>query len=64
MENQLTIIIEGLVDFEEMTAHGLDLQSIVSQNGWDNLFDMLYGPIYPNLIKEFWVYAFIQDLNL
>ncbi|XP_050889948.1 uncharacterized protein LOC127095279 [Lathyrus oleraceus] len=64
MENQLAIIIEGLVDFEEMMNHDFDLQSVVSQNGWDNFFDMIYGPTYPNLIKDFWVNASIQDLNL
>lgn len=25
---------------------------------------MLYGPTYPNLVKEFWINAFIQELNL
>lgn len=31
---------------------GFDLQSHVSQNGWGNLIDILYGPTYPNLIKD------------
>ncbi|KAI5442948.1 hypothetical protein KIW84_011835 [Lathyrus oleraceus] len=30
----------------------------------DNFFSMLYGPCYPNLVNEFWVNAFIQDLHL
>ncbi|KAI5415124.1 hypothetical protein KIW84_040543 [Lathyrus oleraceus] len=64
MENQLNIIIEGLVYFEDKMALGLDLQSNVSQNGWDNFFDMLYVPSYPNLNKDFWVNASMQDLNL
>lgn len=64
MENHFVVIIEGLVNFEEMMAHGFDLQSIVSKNGWDNFFDMLYCPTYPNLIKELWVNAFVQELNL
>lgn len=50
--------------FEEMMALGFDLQNTVSQNGWDDFFDMLYVPTYPNLIKNFWVNASIQDLNL
>lgn len=44
MENQLAVIIEGQVDFEEMIALGFDLQSTVSHNCWDNLFDMINGP--------------------
>lgn len=64
MENQLIVTIEELVDFEEMMAQGFDLQSVVSQNGWDDFFDMLYGLTYPYLIKEFWVNAFVQELNL
>lgn len=25
---------------------------------------MVYGPCYPNLVKDFWVNAYIQDLHL
>lgn len=64
MENQLVVIIEGLTDFDEMIAHGFDLQRHVSQNGWDNFFDMLYSPTYHNMIKEYWVNAVAQELNL
>lgn len=28
MENQLVVIIEGLIDFEEMMAHGLDFKAL------------------------------------
>lgn len=41
MDNQLVIIIEGLVDFEEKMAQGFDLRSVVDQKWWDGLFDML-----------------------
>ncbi|KAI5385192.1 hypothetical protein KIW84_071976 [Lathyrus oleraceus] len=64
MGNQLGIIIEGQVDFDEIMAHGLDLQRIVSHNGWNKFFDMLCGPFYPNLVKKFWVNASIQDPHL
>lgn len=64
MENQLAIIIEGQIDFEDIMARGLDLQSIVFHNGWDNFFDMIYGPCYPNLVKKFWANASIQNLHL
>lgn len=57
MENQLVVIIEGLVDFEEMMAHGFE-------NGWNDFFDILYGLTYPNLIKELWVNVYVQELNL
>lgn len=50
MENQILIISEGLLDFEEMMAQGFNLQSVVSQKGWDSLFDMNYGPTYPKCI--------------
>ena len=47
-----------------MMALGFGLKRTVFQNGGDNFFYMLYGPTYPNLIKDFWVNASIQDLNL
>ncbi|KAI5412394.1 hypothetical protein KIW84_057168 [Lathyrus oleraceus] len=63
-QDELNVIIEGLVDSEEMIALGFDLQRTVSQSGWDDLFDMFYGLSYLNMIKYFWVNTSIQDLNL
>ncbi|KAI5430649.1 hypothetical protein KIW84_035021 [Lathyrus oleraceus] len=28
---------------------------------WENYFQRLYGPVYPNLIKEFWRFADADD---
>lgn len=63
MGNHFVVVIEGPGDFEEMMAHGFDFHSTVSQNDWDNFFNMLYGHSYHNLIKEFWVNASVKELN-
>lgn len=47
-----------------MMGQGFDLQSVVSRNGGDDFFYMLSGPTYPNLVKELWVNAFVQELHL
>lgn len=45
-------------------AQGFDLQSVICRKGWDGLFDMLYGYTYSNLVRELWVNASVQGLNL
>lgn len=51
-ENQLVVIFGGHVNFEERMTQGLNLQIFVSLKEWDEFFDMLYGSIYPNMVKK------------
>ena len=62
--NQLVVINEMFVDFEELLKLGFNFWKTVSEQGWNGYFDMLCGFTYPNLVKEFWVNASIVELNL
>ena len=59
--DKLEVLCESLVDFENMRRNGVDLTEELHQQGWGNYFQRLYGPVYPNLIKEFWRFADADD---
>src|ERR1044072_4447815 len=52
--SELTVLKESLIDFENLTAHGFDLWADVVEQGWENFFTRLHGPIYEDLVKDFW----------
>ncbi|XP_045798065.1 uncharacterized protein LOC123892318 [Trifolium pratense] len=56
-ESQLTLLPEKMTDFESLKANGFDVKPYFSAQGWDRYFEMLNGPIYPNLLKKFWMKA-------
>ncbi|CAJ2634777.1 unnamed protein product [Trifolium pratense] len=56
-ESQLTLLPEKMVDFESLKENGYDVKSYFSAQGWNKYFDMLNGPIYPDLLKKFWMKA-------
>lgn len=60
--NRLTGINERFDDHEELKSFGFDLLKIISFQGWEWHFDMLWSPIYPVLVKEFWVNASVNDI--
>ncbi|KAI5418243.1 hypothetical protein KIW84_042751 [Lathyrus oleraceus] len=57
----LEVLCESLVDFNNMKRNGVDLTEELHQQGWENYFQRLYGPVYPNLIKEFWRFVDADD---
>ena len=59
--SELTVLKEGLVDFDNLTAHGFDLWTDVVEQGWENFFTRLHGPIYEDLVKDFWRQAECDD---
>lgn len=59
-ENLLFVINEKLVEFYDLKGQGFNLIKIVSKLQWKGYFDMLNAPIYPNLVKYFWVNASIE----
>ena len=61
--NQLVIINEKLVDFDELLKIGFNFWKTVSEQGWNGYFEMLCGFTYPSLVKEFWINAYIVELN-
>ncbi|PNX60617.1 hypothetical protein L195_g060271, partial [Trifolium pratense] len=56
-ESQLTLLSENMVDFESLKENGYDVKPYFSAQGWNKYFDMLNGPIYPELLKKFWMKA-------
>ena len=46
-----------MVDFDNLKENGFDLLPAVEFQGWENFFDRLVGPIFPHLVKEFWIHA-------
>ena len=57
----LDVLCETLVDFDNMRRNGVDLTEELRLQGWENYFQRLYGPVYPNLTKEFWRFADADD---
>ncbi|KAI5396791.1 hypothetical protein KIW84_062858 [Lathyrus oleraceus] len=57
----LDVLCESLVDFDNLRRNGVDLTGELRQQGWENYFQRLYGPIYPLLVKEFWRHADADD---
>ena len=50
---KLKVLCEMLVDFENLKKNGMDLTQEMENQGWENYFKCLYGPIYTFLVKEF-----------
>ncbi|MCH89566.1 hypothetical protein A2U01_0010466, partial [Trifolium medium] len=60
-ESELTFLSEKMVDFDGLQANGFDVKKYFITQGWDKYFDMLNGPIYPDLLKKFWMKAKVFD---
>ncbi|CAJ2647315.1 unnamed protein product [Trifolium pratense] len=56
-ESELTLLPEKMVDFACLKDNGFDVKPYFTAQGWDKYFDMLNGPIYPDLLKQFWMKA-------
>ncbi|MCH80268.1 hypothetical protein A2U01_0001034 [Trifolium medium] len=46
--------MEQPVDFEGLKANGFDVKKFFEDQGWMGYFEMLNGPVYPILVKDFW----------
>lgn len=55
--DKLEVHCEMLVDFISLADNGFDIQNIVHFQGWVKYFDRLIGPVFPTLVKEFWIHA-------
>lgn len=56
---QLEVLCESMVDFDSLAANGFDLRPTVNFQGWVKYFDRLIGPVFPHLVKEFWIHAHV-----
>src|SRR3954470_18941799 len=55
--NELEVLCESAVDFNNLRANGFHPDARILVQGWSNYLDRLVGPIYPDLVKDFWVHA-------
>lgn len=55
--NELEVLCELLVGFENLKDNGLNLLSVVKFQGWEKYFDHLQGPIFFHLVREFWIHS-------
>jgi len=55
--------MESPVDFASLNRNGMDMDALMAAHEMFPYFDMLNGPTYVNLVKDFWVRAEVYDLE-
>ncbi|XP_058770330.1 uncharacterized protein LOC131643969 [Vicia villosa] len=53
----LEVLCEAQLDFQSLKENGCDLTADIEAQGWYKFFDLLHGPVYTKLVKEFWIHA-------
>src|SRR6266487_279047 len=48
------LVMERPIDFEALKVNGHDYKDFFTEQGWGHYLDMLNGPIYSNLVFDFW----------
>src|SRR3954468_9181487 len=54
---ELEVLCESAVDIKDLKANGFQCDARIFEQGWSKYLDRLVGPIYPELVKDFWVHA-------
>src|SRR3954465_6151319 len=54
---ELEVLCESAVDINNLKANGFQCDARIFEQGWSKYLDRLVGPIYPELVKDFWVRA-------
>lgn len=62
--NELEVLCESIVDFENLKLNGLDLTSDVATHGWEVYFNRLKGFVCPKMIQDFWIHAKSTDVQV
>jgi hypothetical protein len=52
---------ECMVDFESLRVNGKDIAHFFMDQQWKNYFDMLNGFVYYDIVRNFWVKAYVFD---
>ncbi|MCI00907.1 hypothetical protein A2U01_0021931, partial [Trifolium medium] len=60
-ENLLKLWYDRMVDFESLKANDFDVEELFINQGWKRYFDMLNGPIFTKMVKEFWMKSKVYD---
>src|SRR4051812_41500137 len=59
--DELKVLCESAVDFNNLRANGFLCDVRILEQGWSKYLDRLVGPIYPELLKDFWVHATVTS---
>lgn len=51
------MLYETIVDFKNLKENGFDFTETLNVQGWNKFFERLTCPVYPVLVKQFWVHA-------
>jgi hypothetical protein len=54
-------VTEKFIDFESLKENGIDIQSLFYDQQWGNYFEMLNGFVYYDIVRNFWVKAYVSD---
>src|SRR4051812_38007872 len=49
-----------MVDFDNLEAQDIHLKEAMTFQGWQAFFYGLFGPVYPDLVKEFGVHETVM----
>src|SRR3954471_3153250 len=63
-KKELEVICELMVDFDSVEEHDFHLKEDIIFQGWTSLFAEFCGPVYPDLVKEFWVHAVVAPKSI
>src|SRR4051812_20901058 len=63
-KNELEVLCELMVDFDNIEEHQFHLKEDMMFQGWTSLFAEFCGPVYPDLVKEFWVHAVVAPKSI
>src|SRR4051812_19525139 len=63
-KNELEVLCELMVDFDNIEEHLFHLKEDIIFQGWTSLFAEFCGPVYPDLVKEFWVHAVVAPKSI
>src|SRR3954464_13520916 len=58
-KDDLEVLCELMVDFDNLEENQFHLKEDIIFQGWTSLFAEFVGPVYPDLVKEFWVHAVV-----
>jgi len=61
--DSLDVQIESPVDFASLKRNGVDMEALISTQKMFEYFQMINGPTYVNLVKEFWIRAEVCDVE-
>ncbi|CAL5204105.1 unnamed protein product [Lathyrus oleraceus] len=60
-KEDLKLILEQIIDLEFFNMNGYPIWNLFKEQELVSLFDMLNGPTYPYMVKDFWVRAEVYD---